>query len=76
MEFIENEQRKEEIPIILMGDFNATPNSKVIKELSNSRVHNKRLVAVQDFNKELYSKATMGNFKVKETGIHINEFQI
>lgn len=72
MEFIENEQRREELPIILMGDFNATPSSKVIKGLSNSRVCNKRLVAVQDVNKELYNKATMGKFKGKETGIHID----
>ena len=72
MEFIENEQRKENLPIILMGDFNATPNSKVIKNISNSKICNKRLIAAQEINKELYTKATMGKFKGKETGTHID----
>lgn len=72
MEFIENEQRKEELPIVLMGDFNATPNSKVIKNISNSKICNKRLIAAQEVNKELYNKATMGSFKGKETGTHID----
>ena len=33
LSFIENEEGKENLPTILMGDFNASPNSKVIEEI-------------------------------------------
>ncbi|NFA42945.1 endonuclease/exonuclease/phosphatase family protein [Clostridium botulinum] len=71
-EFIKKEQEKEELPLIIMGDFNSNPNSKLIKEFINGDVFNKRLVAVQDKKKDLYNKATMGNFKNKEKGSHID----
>ncbi|WP_252231958.1 endonuclease/exonuclease/phosphatase family protein [Clostridium sp. ZBS15] len=71
-EFIKKEQEKEELPLIIMGDFNASPNSKLIKNFINGDIFNKRLVAVQDMNKSLYNKATMGHFKNKEKGSHID----
>ncbi|AOR23676.1 endonuclease/exonuclease/phosphatase family protein [Clostridium taeniosporum] len=71
-EFIKKEQEKEELPLIIMGDFNSKPNSKLIKEFANGDIFNKRLIAVQDRNKELYNKATMGHFKNKEKGAHID----
>lgn len=72
IEFIVAEQKKEELPIVMMGDFNATPNSKLIKKLSQEKVHNKRFVAVQEVNKELYTKSTMSMFKGHENGLHID----
>ncbi|MGN2339693.1 endonuclease/exonuclease/phosphatase family protein [Clostridium cagae] len=71
-EFIKKEQEKEDLPLIIMGDFNSNPNSKLIKDFTSGDIFNKRLVAVQDMNKELYTKATMGHFKNKEKGSHID----
>lgn len=72
IEFINREQEKEDFPLIIMGDFNSTPNSKLIKEFLNESISNKRLIAVQEKKKDLYNKATMGNFKNKEKGAHID----
>lgn len=71
-EFIKKEQEKEDLPLIIMGDFNSNPNSKLIKNFKSGNIFDKRLVAVQDMNKELYTKATMGHFKNKEKGSHID----
>lgn len=72
MQIITEDEKKEKLPTILMGDFNATPNSKLIKDFSQGKFSSKRLVAVQDINKELYNQGTMGNFKGKENGVHID----
>lgn len=72
IEFIEKEQEKEDIPVILMGDFNATPNSKLIRNLKNGKYCKKKFVAVQDFNKELYKMPTRSDFGRKRKGIHID----
>ena len=61
-QFIEKNRKEEKLPIIIMGDFNATPNSKIIKKFA----------AVQEVKKELYSKSTMSSFKGKEKGLHID----
>lgn len=71
-EFIKTQDKKENIPIIVMGDFNAEPNSKVIKDFLTNKINNKRFIPVQDFNKILYSKSTMSNFKGNEKGMHID----
>ncbi|MBW6409594.1 endonuclease/exonuclease/phosphatase family protein [Clostridium weizhouense] len=72
LEFIKKEQQREELPLIIMGDFNSNPNSKLIKNFTSNKICNKRLVAVQEVNKDLYNKATMGHFKGKENGTHID----
>lgn len=72
IEIIGEEQEKDELPLILMGDFNAKPDSKLIQDFKNGKYYNKRLVAVQDVNKELYKSGTMGKFKGKENGVHID----
>lgn len=65
-------QEEEDLPLIIMGDFNATPESKVIKEFLNGTINNKRCIAVQEINKELYNFSTMSKFKGKEKGMHID----
>jgi endonuclease/exonuclease/phosphatase family metal-dependent hydrolase len=72
MEFIKKEQEKEELPVILMGDFNATPHSRLIKNLKEGKYYEKKLLPVQDLNKSLYNEATRDNFKRTERGIHID----
>ena len=72
MEVIEEEQKKEELPIILMGDFNATPDSKLINDFAKGKFSKKKLVAVQEINKNLYNEVTRDNFKRKQQGVHID----
>lgn len=55
-----------------MGDFNAGPESNLIKNLSNGIYGSKRLKAVQEYNKSLYMNSTMSMFKGKEKGVHID----
>ena len=49
-----------------MGDFNASPNSKVIEEIRKYNYNNKKFVAVQDDKKEIYNHTTMSRFKGKK----------
>jgi endonuclease/exonuclease/phosphatase family metal-dependent hydrolase len=72
MEVIEEEQKKEELPIILMGDFNATPDSKLINDFAKGKFSKKKLVAVQETNKKLYNEVTRDSFKRKQQGVHID----
>lgn len=72
MEYVEEEQNKEELPIILMGDFNDTPDSKVIKSFIEGKFSNIKLSPVQDINKDLYNEATRDKFKRTENGVHID----
>ncbi len=69
---MEEHHNKEELPCILMGDFNATPNSRLIKNFSNGVYSNKHFVAVQEIDQELYNQSTMGMFRGKEKGMHID----
>lgn len=69
---IEAHHDKEQLPCVLMGDFNATPESKLIKQFSKGAYSHKRFIAVQDFNKEMYKETTMGMFKGRDTGMHID----
>ena len=55
-----------------MGDFNANPNSKVIKKFAAGEYNTDRFVAVQEVKKELYKKSTMSGFKGIEKGLHID----
>lgn len=71
-EFIEKLHKRERIPVILMGDFNATPNSKLIKNFNNGLYSNKKFIAVQEIDKSIYKKSTMNKFKGKEIGFHID----
>ena len=63
---------KEDVPVILMGDFNIKPNSKIIKEFQGNTYGNKRFTAVQEFNKELYGMSTMSKFNGKKNKYHID----
>lgn len=71
-EFIEKHREIEKLPVIVMGDFNATPNSKIIKKFAAGEYSTSRFVAVQEVKKELYDKSTMSSFKGKESGLHID----
>ena len=64
--------KKEKLPVIVMGDFNANPNSKVIKKFAAGEYNTDRFVAVQEVKKELYKKSTMSGFKGIEKGLHID----
>lgn len=71
-EYIKTQHEKDNVPIIVMGDFNASPNSKLIKEINENGVFGKRFVAVQEKNSELYKKSTLGKFKGRDEGVHID----
>ncbi len=71
-EHIQSYYEKEKLPVILMGDFNAKPNSNLIQNLINGAYSSKKFVAVQDHNKTLYQQTTMSMFRGKKTGIHID----
>lgn len=72
IQYIERNYEEDQLPCILMGDFNATPNSKLIKKLERGYYSNKRFVAVQDTKREIYSETTMGKFRGREKGMHID----
>jgi endonuclease/exonuclease/phosphatase family metal-dependent hydrolase len=72
MEVIEKEEKEEILPMILMGDFNATPDSKLIMDFIQGKFSNKKMTAVQEVNKELYSQVTRDNFKRTGKGLHID----
>lgn len=72
MEVIEKDQEKEELPIILMGDFNDTPDSKLIRDFKNGKLSKKRLTPVQDINKIMYKTATRDKFTRTQKGVHID----
>lgn len=69
---IQEEQAKEPLPCILMGDFNAKPNSKLIQRFKDGKYTERRFIAAQEVNPELYKKTTMGSFKGREEGRHID----
>ena len=58
-EIVEKNRKEEKLPVIIMGDFNATPDSKVIKKFASGEYSTDRFVAVQEVKKELYSISTM-----------------
>lgn len=72
IEVIEKEQEQEELPLIIMGDFNATPNSKLIQNFKNGVYMDKKMVAVQEFNSSMYKERTRGDFKGRKRGLHID----
>lgn len=69
---IEKQHEQEKLPCIVMGDFNAKPNSKLIKKFAQGIYSGKRFVAVQDVRKELYEETTMSMFKDRQKGMHID----
>lgn len=71
-QFIDKNRKKEKLPVIVMGDFNANPNSKVIKKFAAGEYNTDRFVAVQEVKKELYKKSTMSGLKGIEKGLHID----
>ncbi|MEG2288766.1 MAG: endonuclease/exonuclease/phosphatase family protein [Clostridium sp.] len=71
-EYIEKQHKIDGLPIILMGDFNATPNSKLIKNFSAKENGERQFVAVQESKREIYEMTTMGRFKGRKKGRHID----
>lgn len=71
-EYMEKQHKKDDYPAILMGDFNASPNSKVIKNFLEGKYSSKKFIAVQDSKKEIYSMSTLSKFKGNKTGLHID----
>lgn len=67
-----NHQIKERRPCILTGDFNARADGKLMKAFKQAAYRLNGLRAVQDIKPELYKKTTMGGFKGKEYGRHID----
>lgn len=72
IEVIKAEQKKENLPVIIMGDFNATPNSRLIRNFKDGLYTDKRMIAVQDIDTSIYKQGTRGNFKGKNNGLHID----
>lgn len=72
MEYIQSQQEKDPLPVILMGDFNTNPESPLIQGITNGRWSEQQWVAVQDYDQNLYHQATMGGFKGREKGLHLD----
>lgn len=72
VQYIERQQQKEPLPIILMGDFNTKPNDRLMQKFVEGGINNKRFIAVQEFDKSIYNKPTMGRFKDKDKGMHLD----
>lgn len=62
----------EQIPSILMGDFNANPNSKIIKDINVGKYNSNKFIAVQESKREIYELSTMSNFNGNKKGLHID----
>lgn len=72
IEYMRVKYEEERVPIILMGDFNARPNSKLIREFSKELIGKQHFISVQEKNKELYSNSTMSKFRGAKKGPHID----
>lgn len=72
IEKIEKDYQRERKPYILMGDFNASPNSKLIRKLRECHDGKTKFIAVQDQDTSLYEVTTMGMFVGKTKGMHID----
>ena len=72
MRYIEKQQALEKLPVILMGDFNANPHQRVIQTVFGKKYNTQQLVAVQEKNPKIYHQATMGRFKDRERGMHLD----
>ena len=71
-EYIGRCYENDKLPCILMGDFNAVPNSKVITKFSEGLYTDKKFIAVQEIDKDIYNYTTMSHFKGKTKGMHID----
>lgn len=72
LDYIEKQQEIEKLPVILMGDFNANPSHRMIKGFLDGELNNQRFVAVQEYDRSMYNKATMSRFKDREKGMHLD----
>lgn len=72
MEIVEQDQEKEKLPIILMGDFNDTPDSKLIQDFKAGEFSKIKLTPVQDVNEALYDEVTRDKFARTNKGVHID----
>ena len=71
-EYMDKQHEKDNYPAIIMGDFNASPTSKAIKNFSEGKYSSKKFIAVQDHKKEIYNMSTMSKFKGNKKGLHID----
>ena len=71
-EYMESQHEKDDYPAMLMGDFNASPSSKAIREFTEGKYSSKKFIAVQENKKDLYSMSTLSKFKGKKKGLHID----
>ena len=72
MRYIEKQQEFEKLPVILMGDFNANPNHRLIKGFFEGELNTQQLIAVQEIDRSIYQQATMGGFKDRHHGMHLD----
>ncbi|WP_411168102.1 endonuclease/exonuclease/phosphatase family protein [Clostridium sp. MB05] len=71
-EYMEKQYERDNYPAILMGDFNASPNSRAIKNFSEGKYNKRKFIAVQEHKKEIYNMTTMSKFKGNKNGVHID----
>ncbi len=72
MEYIKAQHDIDQIPVILMGDFNTLPHQSLIQKVRNGSFHDKKFIAVQEVDLNLYKQPTMGHFKDKSKGMHLD----
>ena len=63
---------KSGLPWLLMGDFNANPNHRLIKGFFEGELNTQQLIAVQEIDRSIYQQATMGGFKDRHHGMHLD----
>ena len=72
MTYIQKQYERDQLPVILMGDFNTLPHQSLIQTIRSGQVSDKRFVAVQEQDATLYQQATMGRFKDRTRGMHLD----
>lgn len=70
--YLEKKNFEESLPIVLLGDFNSSPSSKVIRKMNDLYIGDKKFTAVQEKNKSIYKHTTMSMFKGNNTGLHLD----
>lgn len=71
-EIIDKNYESEKVPVMLMGDFNATPGSKAIQKFISLNKDKRNFIAVQEINKDMYGNSTMSKFNGSTSGLHID----
>lgn len=71
-EYMDKQHESDGYPAILMGDFNASPTSKAIREFSEGKYSSMKFITVEKNKKDIYSMSTLSKFKGNKKGFYID----